>query len=191
MIYALFVAGSICRDLRAFGGTNQTLNLRWGTATDFKGWESGSQLPTPVQRRNTDQFLHASAWLMEHMREQRQDGFPTFRYDEANIDHYFKVNGEWIALKLVVKIAEKLMRRKQEGITQWKRRNLRLNVGVLLSLNSMWLIKSSFSLCRPYEFILTPHMPYPGLSVFYRDILRKQYIQGCDLRHYSLFSLMS
>ena len=28
VIYAHFVAGPICRDLRAFGGTNQTINLR-------------------------------------------------------------------------------------------------------------------------------------------------------------------
>ena len=27
MIYAFFVAGSICRNLRAFGGTNQTINF--------------------------------------------------------------------------------------------------------------------------------------------------------------------
>ena len=29
-VYALFVAGPICRDLRAFGGTNQAINLRLG-----------------------------------------------------------------------------------------------------------------------------------------------------------------
>ena len=30
VIYAVFVAGPICRDLRAFGGTNQAINYRVG-----------------------------------------------------------------------------------------------------------------------------------------------------------------